>query len=152
MLMNITDSRLKTAAWEVRAAGGGAAWVMVPLIGALRPPGKAPSVGRFVLLQEGDHGLEHLQTRLAARQPVVLARQSDELDRLAGPLQGVGHQAALFEGHHGVVLAVNEQDRALDRADMRQWRDGGEVGIACAVHAHEPAPELLRSQAVLAPA
>ena len=41
-------------------------------------------IRRIVRAQEGDGGLQHLQTRLATRQPVILVFQGHQLDRLAG--------------------------------------------------------------------
>ena len=43
---------------------------------------------------------------------MILAVQADELVVLAGFVQGGGHLVALRHGHHGVVGAVDQQQRA----------------------------------------
>lgn len=49
-------------------------------------------IRRIVSLQKFHGGLQHLQSRIAARQPVIFLFECDEFDGFTGALQGLAHQ------------------------------------------------------------
>src|ERR1700676_4004767 len=81
-------------------------------------PSAARLVRRIMCAQKGDRGLEHLQSRLTAGEPMILVLQGDEVDLLAGAPHCVNHHAALFERYDGVVTPVDHEERHVERVNM----------------------------------
>jgi hypothetical protein len=90
-----------------------------------------------VLLDESDGGEQHLLSRRLAAELMILARQFDHLDRLAGAAQGVAHDPALHHGHGGVVLAVDQQDRRVRLVGQLGGRQAAKVSAGVGVNAQE---------------
>ena len=114
------------------------------LVGVGRGRLKRRSIRRIVGLQECDRRLQHLEARGAARQPMVLVLQGHELHRLAGFLERVRHQLALLVAHHGVVLAMDQQDGCGHGIDVLDRGDGLQGGIVGAGDAQVAIVVLLR--------
>lgn len=68
------------------------------------------AVGWIVFFDECDHRLEHQQARGGCRQPMILAVERDELDRLARFLKRGFHLFALRDHDHRVALVMDEKN------------------------------------------
>src|SRR5580698_7317658 len=91
-----------------------------------------PSIRWVVLDQESRGCLQHLPPCIAARHPVILVLELDQLHVLVCRAHGVIHDLALLIGTHGVVLPMDQQYRYLDRIRMPGGRDGIEFWIRLA--------------------
>lgn len=80
---------------------------------------------------EIDRRTQHGKARGIARKPVIFARKRDHIHRLSGPAQRGLHDPALFEWHHQIVLAVNQQDRGIRPGREIDRRNRAQIA-ACA--------------------
>jgi hypothetical protein len=57
--------------------------------------------------QKRNAGLQHLQSSVTPREPVVFVLERDQLDLFAGFPQSVVHALTLFERHDSIVAPVD---------------------------------------------
>src|SRR5882672_6951096 len=102
----------------------------------------------IVLAQEGNHHLQHLQAGFAARKPVIFVFELDQLDDLVVAPKRAVHVVALIVRHHGVILAMYQEDGHVNGADILDRRDFFQLRVARSGDAYESVPGALLTTAV----